>query len=146
MNIGLFTSSMENEKEIQFFLESIEYGLNKNILDDASIFYNDSGFSPFTFNCGLFNSTDLWGFSGKLLVFSLDCLRTAMSVVNNIEIYYCYGWEDKVNVLNLLDVSSKDIKIISNKEVDSINLFRLTGKNSVGCFERTNLINILEKS
>lgn len=146
MNIGLFTNSMENEKEIQLFLEGLEYGLNKNIVDDASIFYNDAGFSPYSFPCGLFNSTDLWGFSGKLLVFSIDCLRTAMSIVNNIEIYYCYGWEDKLNTLNLIDVSSKDIKILCNTETHGINLFRLTGKDPVGCIERNNLINILEKS
>lgn len=132
MNIGVYVESITDEDIIGYAIESIEIGFNTNQIDDATIFYDSVGFTPFFFPCGLFNSTELWNFSGTLVTFSLNSLKSALSIVNNIDIYYCYGWEDKTNVLSLLDTLSKNpnVKLISKNGEFSKNLFRITGKKS----------------
>lgn len=132
MNIGVYVESITDEDIVGYAIESIEIGFNTNQIDDATIFYDSVGFTPFFFPCGLFNSTELWNFSGTLITFSLNSLKSALSIVNNIEIYYCYGWEEKTNVLSLLDTLSKhpNVKLISKNGEFAKNLFRITGKKS----------------
>jgi hypothetical protein len=144
MNIGVYVESITDEDIIGYAIESIEIGFNTNQIDDATIFYDSVGFTPFFFPCGLFNSTELWNFSGTLVTFSLNSLKSALSIVNNIDIYYCYGWEDKTNVLSLLDTLSKhpDIKLISKNDEFAKNLFRITGKKSKS-IDNNSLLKIL---
>lgn len=132
MNIGVYVESITDEDIVGYAIESIEIGFNTNQIDDATIFYDSVGFTPFFFPCGLFNSTELWNFSGTLITFSLNSLKSALSIVNNIDIYYCYGWEEKTNVLSLLDTLSKhpNVKLISKNGEFAKNLFRITGKKS----------------
>jgi hypothetical protein len=143
MNIGIYVNSLSNEDQVGLSIESIELGFNNNTIDDATIFYDSVGFSPFIFPCGAFNSTELWNFSGKLITFSLDCVRSSLKIVNKIDIYYCYGWENRINPLNLIDVCSNNIKIFTKTNKDTYELYRLTGLNSMGSLETSSLLKLI---
>jgi hypothetical protein len=143
MNIGMYVNSLSNEDQIGLSIESIEIGFNNKSIDDATIFYDSVGFSPFIFPCGVFNSTELWNFSGKLITFSLDCIRSSLKIVNKIDIYYGYGWENKINPLNLIDVCSNNIKIFTKTNKDTYELYRLTGLNSMGSLETSSLLKLI---
>lgn len=143
MNIGMYVNSLSNEDQINLSIDTIEMGFNNKSIDDATIFYDSVGFSPFMFPCGTFNSTELWNFSGKLVTFSLDCVRSSLKIVNSIDLYYCYGWEQKVSTLNLIDVCSNDIKIFTKTNKDTHELYRLTGLNTIGSLENSSLLKLV---
>lgn len=144
MNIGLYIDSLGDEKAIKLFIDTIEQGFLSNQLDDASIFYDSVSFTPFNFPCGLFNSTELWNFSGKLLVFSLESLLNAVKIVNNIEIYYVFGFEESINILAMLDlISSNDISIITKDNLGMLNFYRISGKKVNGSLEDKSLMSLL---
>jgi hypothetical protein len=144
MNIGLYIDSLGDEKAIKLFIDTIEQGFLSNKLDDASIFYDSVSFTPFNFPCGLFNSTELWNFSGKLLVFSLESLRNAVKIVNNIEIYYVFGFEESINILAMLDlVSSNEISVITKNNLGMLNFYRISGKKVNGSLEDKSLMSLL---
>lgn len=143
MNIGIYVNSLSDEKQLKLGIETIENGISENIIDDASVFYDAISFSPLFFPCGVFNSTDLWNFSGKLITFSLDCLDTVTKVVNKIDVYYCYGYEKQCNLLKMLDLLNGDIKVICNSEEDQKKFYRLTGVQSLGSLENDKLLNMI---
>lgn len=144
MNIGLYIDSLGDEKAIKIFIDTIEQGFLSNKLDDASIFYDSVSFTPFNFPCGVFNSTELWNFSGKLLVFSLESLRNAINIVNNIEIYYVFGFEESINILAMLDlISSNEISVITKDNFGMLNFYRISGKKVNGSLEDKSLMSLL---
>lgn len=75
MNIGFYVNSLKDEKEVEFASQVASEALETKAFADASIFYDGIGFVPYFIECGLFNSTDLWNFSGSLLVMNIDCLK-----------------------------------------------------------------------
>lgn len=138
MNLGFYVRSLTDESALKLSVESIEKGKESSV-DDASIFYDVVGFTPLFFPCGLFNSTDLWNFSGKLVVFSIDCLKNVQNIVSDIETYYCYGWQ-KESVLDILRI---DANIITKTEKDEKELYRLTGKKSLGSLDNNDLLDLI---
>jgi hypothetical protein len=143
MNLGIYVKSLSDEQQIKLAVEAVETGIDNNKIDDASIFFDSVGFTPFFFSCGLFNSTEMWNFSGKMITFSLDCLKFIKDIVNDIEVYYCYGYEKDKNTLRLLDLTQSGVNIISKTKEDSKEYYRLTGKKCVGCLEDDSLLNII---
>lgn len=141
MNIGFYLENTSNEKQMSYTIDVIEYGIENNLVDDASVFYNSISFSHFEMPCGTFNSTDIWNFSGKLLLFSMDCLVTSLNIVNNIELYYLYGWEKQKNILTLLNIMSKrKLNIVTTNKEDAEEVYRLTGQHSINCEDHQQLI------
>jgi hypothetical protein len=100
-------------------------------LKDASIFYDNISYNPFKINCGIFNSTDLWNFSGTLVTTSLSTTMSALKIVNNIDIYYYYGFEDKISPLPLIYIiNNSKVKFIANTKTNEIDLYRKTRTKS----------------
>jgi len=142
MNLGIYVKSMTEEKTLKMCIEQIEKGVEENKIDDASIFYDAIGFSPLHFPCGVFNSTDIWNFSGKIVTFSIDCLITLNNIVNNFDVYYCFGFEKNENVLTLISASS-NAKIIAKTKEDYDEYYRLTGNTPTGSLDSKTLLNII---
>jgi hypothetical protein len=142
MNIGFYIKNLSNDKQIEFISQVINKNIEENTISDASIFYDGVGFVPYFIECGLFNSTDLWNFRGNLIVMNTDCLRRAMKIVNNINIFFYYGWED-TDLFNLLFLTRSNIPIICNNEEEYKKIYRLTGKFPAIVQDKENLINVL---
>ena len=129
MNIGFYIKSLSEDKQLQHIAPIINKNIEDNIISDASIFYDGVGFVPHFLDCGLFNSTDLWGFRGTLVTMNIDCLKKSIKIVNNIKTIFYYGWEN-VDVFNLLYVVSQKIPIICKTDEDKNKIYRLTKYNA----------------
>lgn len=130
MNIGVYLPSLSNHEELRDVCDGINFGIDSGALSDASIFYDTVAYNPFLVKCGMFNSTDLWNFNGTLITTSLSSALMAMKIVNNIDIFYFYGWEKKVNPLHLIYLLNSGIKTLSKTSEDNNDLYRKTGKKS----------------
>jgi urease accessory protein UreH len=103
---------------------------------DISIFYDNIAFNPDQTKCGMFNSTELWSFSGTLIVTSLRSLATALKVVNKINIVYYNGWEKIDNALDfVMLLQNSNIKVYARSEREAKQIYRLTGLNVLGISE-----------
>jgi len=145
MNLGIYIKSLTDEQQVNNIASCVNDGLQNKKLKDASIFYDNIGKVNTNINCGLFNSTDVWNFSGKLLTTSIETLTTAMKIVNNIDFYYYFGVEKEENldIFKLLRVTQKHkIKVICNSEDDEKKLYRITGVNPLGI--SNNFIGIID--
>lgn len=129
MNIGIYLKSIADIKKLTGIDSFINNGLSKNVLKDASIFYDDVGFNETSISCGMFNSTDLWNFSGNLIVTSFDSLVKAKKIVNNINLIYYYGWEDRGSIFATIASLTLPNKIICRTEDDSKYLKRISSKD-----------------
>lgn len=140
MNIGIYISDLLDTEQLTSISQSVDKTLNDNRVHDVSIFYDNIGFNPNNTRCGMFNSTELWSFNGNLIVTSLEALNTALNIVNNINIFYYYGWEKEKNVLNLVMSTRKNVHIICKTEKDFKEVYRLTGKTPIGISDNFNNI------
>lgn len=130
MNLGIYLSSLSQKDQLEQIAEAINNGLQTKKLKDASIFFDNIAHNPYNIRCGMFNSTDLWNFAGTLITTSVSSTVKSLNIVNNIDVYYYYGLEERVGTLSLLSLVSKGIKIISKTKQDDDDLFRRTGKRS----------------
>lgn len=138
MNLGIYINSLGNHDQLKHAAKIINDSLSSE-LDDASIFFDGIASVPFKIDCGLFNSTDLWNFNGCLITTSLNNAFTALKIVNNIELFYYYNWDEK-NVLSLIKLLKNNIKVICRNQEDADDLYRLTGQKCVGISEDFNNI------
>lgn len=138
MNLGIYINSLGNHDQLKHAAKIINDSLRSE-LDDASIFFDGIAGVPFKIDCGLFNSTDLWNFNGCLITTSLNNAFTALKIVNNIELFYYYNWDEK-NVLSLIKLLKNNIKVICRNQEDADDLYRLTGQKCVGISEDFNNI------
>lgn len=137
MNLGIYIQSLGKNDHLKEISECINKNIGTKNLTDASIFFDSIGFNPFEMKCGIFNSTDLWNFNGKLITTSLQTTLKALKIVNNIEVFYYYGLEDKISPLSLIYLQQNGVKIISRSEKDDNDLYRKTAHRSVSissCF------------
>lgn len=132
MNLGVYLSSLSDHDQLRDICDSINMAIDNKQVSDASIFYDNVGYNPFIVKCGIFNSTDLWNFSGKLITTSIASCLTALKIVNNIDLFYYYGWEKEVQTLSLIHLlSNKNVKLLSRTEDDDKDIYRKTGKKSI---------------
>lgn len=147
MNLGVYIDSLGNHDQLQYAAKEINDGLINKSLSDASIFYDGVAHNPYELLCGTFNSTDLWNFSGYLIVLNIDNAFMALNIVNNIDMYYYYNWEENKNTLKLIELLNKNVKVICRNKEDAENLFRLTGTKPVGISNNfENIINIISEN
>lgn len=126
MNLGIYLSSFSDHEQLKDISDAINGNIG-NKLQDASIFYDNVGFNPFQIKCGIFNSTDLWNFSGSLVTTSLSTTMSALKIVNKIDLYYYYGFEEKINPLSLIYIiNNSQIKFIAKTENEENDLYRKT--------------------
>jgi hypothetical protein len=145
MNLGIYIKTLGNENELSWASKTIIDGFNKKILTDASIFYDDVGFVSLEIPCGMFHSTDLWNFNGSLITLNLNSARTALNIVNNIKLFYYYGWKEESNLFSLLYLSSCNVPFIAKNNKSAKEIYRLTGKTPIYTGESCDLLDIMVK-
>jgi len=134
MNLGFYIFNTSNSQLNTEVYNTLNEAVEKDMVDDASLFYNEVDFNPNATKFGLFNSTELWSFSGTLVVTSLNLLRLASSVVNKIKLIFLYtegAFErgKKDSVMGLLSIPS-NVTVITKSEEDAREYKRLTGKEA----------------
>lgn len=143
MNIGIYIPDMGNGQIVSQCVAELDRGINNRLIKTASVFFDNMGPINEHLNFGIFNSTDLWNFSGKLFALTQDCALKAANTVNDIEIFFGYGWDKESNLFAILDlVYAKKLKAICRTEELAQEFYRITGHKPVGCSE--NLQNLIE--
>jgi len=125
MNIGFYLDSIANEEE----LKTVATEISKHNLRDANIFYNEIGKINIPLTCGLFHCADMWSFEGTLIVSSVKNLVKAKNIVNKFKIFYYYGLEKELNVLEMLGCYEDADGIICNGQDKQKEFKRLTNTN-----------------
>lgn len=131
MNLGIYVSSMADETFTQAATE-IRRGLDNRLITDASIFYDTVAPCKTEVPCGLFNSTDLWNFSGTLVTLSVEAAVMACKTVNKSNIIFGYGWGAKNTFAILNLVYKHNVKTICKTEELVEDFYRLTGQRAAG--------------
>lgn len=127
-NIGIYIENLGQKNLISFANELITYGTSNNLLRDASIFYDTPARNDQAIKCGFFNSTELWNFTGTLITFSIKTALSSMKIVNNFNMCYVFGLEEKINIFDLMKICGySNVKCGSVSEETQKELFRLTG-------------------
>jgi hypothetical protein len=128
MNIGIYLDSIGKLKDLSGIETFVNNNLSSGKIKDASIFYDDVGPNNTNIKCGMFNGTDLWNFSGSLVIISSSCLFKAMNIVNNVELIYYYGWENKTPLFTTIGMLQIPKQIICKTQEDADYLYRISGK------------------
>jgi hypothetical protein len=142
INLGIYLPHLGDKALLEQCLKEINRGKENNLISDASIFFDNIGVIDASVNCGLFNSTDLWNFRGKLLMLSVDCAIKTLNIINDIDMFFGYGWGDKNVFATLSIVGHSKVKTICRTKELKDDFYRLTGKNGIGYSE--NLEGVIE--
>ena len=136
MNLGFYVhNTSQSDLNSQIF-SLLNDSVKDGDVEDATLFYNEIDYNPSldTKKFGLFNSTDMWSFHGKLVVTSLGLLSLASKVVNKIELIHLYTkdnfeYGNTGAVLSLINSSLGDVKTVAKTEEDAAEYRRMTGKD-----------------
>ena len=107
MNLGIYVDSTKENEEMEQVVSSLNEGVTKGHLVDASIFYDTVGHNSLSMKCGCFNAADIWNFTGTLMTSSMSSLFRSLKVVNKASIIYYYGWEENPPILSLIGISQQ---------------------------------------
>lgn len=125
MNLGIYLPVLQKEI-LEMILSEIKRGLDSGKLNDASIFYDDAGPIPNVNVCGMFNSVDLWRFTGSLVTFNAGSMARANAATNKFKTIYCHGLV-QYELLDLLSTLKTRHCIAITKEAEA-DFVRVTGK------------------
>ena len=131
MNIGFYVDSVNADGPNSAIFKALNEAVTNHEATDASVFYNDIDFNPMETKFGMFNSTDLWAFTGVLVSTTVANTMRALKVVNKLQTMYLYNEEDEghKDLLGLLRITDRG-KIITRSEQEDRKVYRLTGKTS----------------
>lgn len=126
MNIGFYIDTLKGEPETVNLYQSLNRLTETDEVSDVSLFYNAADFNPEQPKFGLFNSTDIWCFTGSLIATSLANVMMASNVINKFNLYYLYNNNDK-DVFQLISLP-KTVPILAKTKEDAEYIFRVSGK------------------
>ena len=145
MNLGVYIKDLAATEEVEHLVANITKAVEDGSADDASIFYESVGKHPVNIKCGCFNSTDLWNFTGNLIVTSIDSARTAINIVNKFKVYFYYKWYDEKDLMGLMSVVNHPrVVTICRTEKDAAEIYRLTGNRPEAVVENFDIEQVLE--
>ena len=126
MNGGFYVDSVAATPQNGEIFEALNEAVDNKDITDASVFFNDIDYNPIKPKFGMFNSTDIWAFTGVLIATTLENVIRAAKVVNKFKLIYLYNGEEK-NLLMLMDIMNVVPVFVTNSQ-DSDEIYRLTGK------------------
>ena len=142
-NIGFYIDKVNSANRNIDIFKTLNWHVRRRTVDDASLFYNDIDFNPLIPAFGMFNSADVWGFTGTLFTTSLSNALTAHNIVNKFKLFHIYNrWDDK-EIMKVIQVAN-DIEVITEDEEDSKEFYRITGKKPVHQFEKIDAEELLK--
>jgi len=129
MNIGFYienTNSDPRNLEIYNFLNKM---VENDKVTDACLFFNNLDYVPVTTNFGIFDGSEIWSFTGLLIVTSLNNLDKANKATNKFETVYWYDKSQK-NLTGLLNSVNLNVRVITTTQEDQQEYYRLTGEKA----------------
>ena len=126
MNLGFYIDSPADSNAEQIF-SSMNSWLESGQIDNGSVFYKDIGFNSVAPKFGLFNSTDIWQFTGNLIVTSYNAASSIENIINKLKVAFLYTKQQEKNIMQIIHIFNTLPFIVSNQE-DYDYIKRITGK------------------
>ena len=124
MNIGVYIESLQNATPMISIM-------NKWASDESdiniSLFYDDIGYVSENGNFGYFNSTDIWHFTGNLLLTSANCFNKIKKVINKFKPLFIFKHGDG-NIFTLIEIV-KTMPVIVTSQEDYDYIKRISGES-----------------
>lgn len=126
MNIAFYINQInQDEKTVEIF-NALNTDIESGAIDNGSVFYKEIGPSAVEPKFGMFNSTDIWHFTGTLIATSMETFLDAIKAVNKYTLAYLFYGDNKHDVFSLIGMS-RTTKILTTTEEDQREVYRLTG-------------------
>ena len=125
MNLGFYIDSQKQSETTNKIYIALNAMVEGNLADNVNLFYNDIDFNPITPKFGCFNSTDIWYFTGKLIITSIKNALSLDKVINKFKPFFLYDGE-KNSALELIAINNK-MPIITQTEEHANYIKRVTG-------------------
>ena len=126
MDVAFYVNQISNDEKITDLFNRMNSDVESGAIDNGSIFYKDIGPSPVEPKFGMFNSTDIWHYTGTLIATSMDTFLDAFKAVNKYTLAYLFYKDSKYDVFSLIGMS-RTTKILTTTEEDQKEVYRLTG-------------------
>lgn len=125
MNLGVYIPQLgPTELNNNLFTVLNKY-VEEGTFEDISLFYDDINFCPIDPKFGIFNTHNLWNFTGTLFCFGMDIIPKIEKTINKFKTVVVY--DDRRNILNILQAMEK-YNVLAMNETQSEYLSRVTGK------------------
>jgi hypothetical protein len=126
MNVAFYINQInQDEKTVEIF-NALNTDIESGAIDNGSVFYKEIGPSTVEPKFGMFNSTDIWHFTGTLIATSMETFLDAVKAVNKYTLAYLFYGDNKHDVFSLIGMS-RTTKILTTTEEDQKEVYRLTG-------------------
>lgn len=125
MNVAFYVDSIAENEQTKEIYKCLNNAIKEQKVSDASVFYNTPAFNLDAAKFGLFNSTELWSFTGLLINTTIQGAIYSLNVVNKFKPVYLFK-KDR-DVMGLIHLASKMPIFVTSKE-DEQEVYRLTGK------------------
>jgi hypothetical protein len=125
MNIAFYVNNVNDDRASDIF-KCLNEAIKNQKVDDASLFFNNPGPNPHVGNFGMFNSTELWAYTGMLINTHPQSAIYSLGVVNKFKPYFLFS-KGRHDIMALIYLSGKMPILVTNQE-DEREIYRLTGK------------------
>ncbi len=125
MNLGFYIDSQAQSETTNSVYNTLNNLVEGNKVDNGTLFYNDVDFNPIIPKFGCFNSTDVWFFTGNLIVTTIKNALSLSKVINKFKPVFLYDGE-KNSALELIAIT-KRMPIITKSQKEAQYIKRVTG-------------------
>jgi hypothetical protein len=126
MNLAFYVNELNNNDMNVKIYECLNEAIEKDVVKDASLFINNVNFMDKPIKFGVFNATELWNYSGLLVVSDVSNAYFTNRVVNNFKPIFMFDG-NKNNLLALIDMLNLLDSFVTTEEHQK-EIFRITGK------------------
>tara|TARA_R100000742_G_C4273704_1_gene93360 strand:- start:820 stop:1257 length:438 start_codon:yes stop_codon:yes gene_type:complete len=130
MNIAYYINQINQEEKTTELFNKMNEDLENGAIDNGSVFYKEVGPSAVQPKFGMFNSTEIWHFTGTLIATTMETFLDAIKAINKYSLAYLFYGDVKHDVFALIGIS-KSTKILTTTEDDQKEVYRLTGKKPI---------------
>lgn len=130
MNIAYYINKIDQDEKTVNLFSKMNTDLESGAIDNGSVFYKEIGYNPVEPKFGMFNSTDIWYFTGTLIATSMETFLDAMKAVNKYTLAYLFYGDSNYDVFSLVGMSMTT-KILTTTEKDQKEVYRLTGRKPI---------------
>lgn len=128
MNLGFYIDSQQQSETTNKVYTALNNLVEQNKVDNASLFFNDIDHNPIIPKFGCFNSTDIWYFTGNLIITSIKNALSLDKVINKFKPFFLYDSE-RNSALELISIGNQ-MTIITQSKEDADYIKRVTGFDS----------------
>lgn len=128
MNLGFYLPTNGGTPRNKIIYDFLNGAVEEKRVKDACVFFDSVNFNAYDVKFGMFDSADLWNFTGYLVTGSVDNTLKASAIANNFRIAYLFTATDKQerNLFQIINIS-REFPVMTMNETDTREFYRITG-------------------